>query len=41
MNDAAIHTPVMLERTLELLRPALEGDAAVAIDATLGMGGHA
>jgi len=41
MDDAAIHTPVMLERTLELLAPALGRDGAVAIDATLGMGGHA
>jgi len=41
MEDAAIHTPVMLERTLELLAPALGRDGAVAIDATLGMGGHA
>jgi len=41
MNDAAIHTPVMLERTLELLAPALRRDGAVAVDATLGMGGHA
>lgn len=41
MDESAIHTPVMLERTLELLAPALERDGAVAIDATLGMGGHA
>jgi len=41
MDDAAIHTPVMLERTLELLAPALGRPGAVAIDATLGMGGHA
>ncbi len=41
MDDAAIHTPVMLERTLELLAPALDREGAVAIDATLGMGGHA
>lgn len=41
MNDAAIHTPVMLERTIELLAPALDREGAVAIDATLGMGGHA
>ena len=41
MNDAAIHTPVMLARTLELLAPALGREGAVAIDATLGMGGHA
>ncbi|OJX62083.1 MAG: 16S rRNA (cytosine(1402)-N(4))-methyltransferase [Micrococcales bacterium 73-13] len=41
MDDAAIHTPVMLERTLELLAPALGRDGAIAVDATLGMGGHA
>jgi len=38
-ND--IHTPVLLERTVELLAPALERDGAVLVDATLGMGGHA
>ena len=37
---AEIHNPVMLERTLELLRPALQGDSPVVIDATLGIGGH-
>jgi 16S rRNA (cytosine1402-N4)-methyltransferase len=36
-----IHTPVLLERTVELLAPALERDGAVLVDATLGMGGHA
>ncbi len=36
-----IHLPVMLERTLELLSPALDRPAAVLVDATLGMGGHA
>jgi 16S rRNA (cytosine1402-N4)-methyltransferase len=42
MDDTAeIHTPVMLERTIELLAPALEAPGAVAVDATLGMGGHA
>lgn len=41
MADNTIHTPVMLERTLDLLAPALERDGAVAVDATLGMGGHA
>lgn len=41
MNDTEIHTPVMLERTVELLAPALERAGAVVIDATLGMGGHA
>ncbi|WP_139417323.1 16S rRNA (cytosine(1402)-N(4))-methyltransferase RsmH [Agromyces laixinhei] len=41
MDIERIHTPVMLERTLELLAPALEADGAVMVDATLGMGGHA
>lgn len=41
MTDNTIHTPVMLERTLDLLAPALEREGAVAVDATLGMGGHA
>ncbi len=41
MNDNQIHTPVLLERTVELLAPALERDRAVLVDATLGMGGHA
>jgi 16S rRNA (cytosine1402-N4)-methyltransferase len=39
LND--IHTPVMLERCIELLSPALEARGAVLVDATLGMGGHA
>lgn len=34
------HVPVLLERTLELLSPALSRDGAVVVDATLGMGGH-
>jgi 16S rRNA (cytosine1402-N4)-methyltransferase len=39
-NLSSIHTPVMLERCVELLAPALDRDGAIAIDATLGMGGH-
>jgi 16S rRNA (cytosine1402-N4)-methyltransferase len=35
-----LHVPVMLERCLELLRPAIEGKPATVIDATLGLGGH-
>ncbi|MDO7881825.1 16S rRNA (cytosine(1402)-N(4))-methyltransferase RsmH [Antiquaquibacter soli] len=35
-----IHVPVMLERCIELLAPALERDGAVFVDGTLGMGGH-
>ena len=34
------HVPVLLERTLQLLGPALGGAAPVVVDATLGMGGH-
>lgn len=35
-----LHTPVFLERSIELLGPALTGPSAVLVDATLGMGGH-
>ena len=35
-----LHRPVMLERTLELLRPAIEGKKAIVVDCTLGLGGH-
>src|SRR6187431_2813471 len=40
MNLRDIHTPVLLERCIELLAPALEREGAVFVDATLGMGGH-
>lgn len=40
MNLRDIHTPVLLERCLDLLAPALERDGAVFVDGTLGMGGH-
>ena len=41
MTDAASrHQPVMLERCVDLLAPSLERPGAVAIDGTLGMGGH-
>lgn len=41
MESAAYrHTPVLLDRCVELLSPALTEPGAVAIDATLGMGGH-
>lgn len=42
MNDAraAVHVPVMLRRTTELLAPALSQPGAVAVDCTLGLGGH-
>ncbi|WP_251449475.1 16S rRNA (cytosine(1402)-N(4))-methyltransferase RsmH [Microbacterium sp. Marseille-Q6648] len=40
MSLRDIHTPVLLERCVELLAPALERPGAVFVDATLGMGGH-
>lgn len=40
MNLRDIHTPVLLDRCVELLAPALHEDGAVLVDATLGMGGH-
>jgi len=39
-NTPHIHTPVLLERCIELLAPALSAPDAVFVDATLGMGGH-
>lgn len=40
MSLRDIHTPVLLDRCVELLAPALDKDGAVFVDATLGMGGH-
>lgn len=40
MDLRDIHTPVMLDRCVELLAPALTPGATL-VDATLGMGGHA
>ena len=34
------HVPVMLDRVVALLQPALDHDDAVLVDATLGLGGH-
>ncbi|NHU84418.1 16S rRNA (cytosine(1402)-N(4))-methyltransferase RsmH [Kocuria sp. JC486] len=34
------HVPVLLEQCIELLAPGLEREHPVAVDATLGMGGH-
>jgi 16S rRNA (cytosine1402-N4)-methyltransferase len=34
------HVPVMLERVVALLAPALTAPGAVLVDATLGLGGH-
>lgn len=45
-QDDGPHVPVLLDRCVELLRPALtrhspDGAGAVLVDATLGAGGHA
>lgn len=39
-ETASRHVPVLADRCLDLLAPALERDGAVLVDATLGMGGH-
>ncbi len=41
MGERELHVPVLLERCLELLAPALARPGAVHLDATLGLGGHA
>ena len=41
LEAADRHVPVMLERCVDLLAPALDHPGAVVVDATLGMGGHA
>lgn len=45
MNDTQnfdeIHTPVMVDRVVELVSPALQGEESIYVDGTLGMGGHA
>lgn len=38
---AARHVPVMRERIVELLAPALQRPGSIYLDGTLGMGGHA
>jgi 16S rRNA (cytosine1402-N4)-methyltransferase len=40
-GGAGGHVPVMLDRVLELLAPALRGPEPVLVDANLGLGGHA
>lgn len=37
---SALHEPVLLQRTLDILGPALEKENAVLVDCTLGLGGH-
>jgi len=38
---ANLHVPVMLERVVALLEPAVRHPGAVMVDATVGLGGHA
>jgi 16S rRNA (cytosine1402-N4)-methyltransferase len=38
--DDERHVPVLLDRIVELVSPALQRPGAVLVDATLGMGGH-
>ncbi len=40
-SAAARHVPVLRERVVDLLAPALELPGSICVDATLGMGGHA
>jgi 16S rRNA (cytosine1402-N4)-methyltransferase len=35
------HVPVLLDRVVELLAPALQSPGSVVVDATIGLGGHA
>lgn len=39
-NISELHQPVLLERAIELLGPAFQGDAPVFVDCTLGLAGH-
>ena len=40
-SGAPAHVPVLLDRTVDLLAPALDRPGSVVVDCTLGMGGHA
>ena len=41
MSQSTRHVPVMRDRVIALLAPALDVPGAVLVDATLGLGGHA
>ena len=41
MTSATRHVPVLLDRVITLLAPALLEPGAILVDATLGLGGHA
>lgn len=38
--DSPRHDPVLLDRVVALLTPALDHDGSILVDATLGLGGH-
>ena len=40
MEISKLHEPVLLERCIEVLAPALSGADAILVDCTLGLGGH-
>ncbi len=40
MSTGERHDPVLLDRVVALLAPALDHEGAVLVDATLGLGGH-
>lgn len=40
MAENTAHVPVLLQRILDLLAPAIERPGAVLVDATVGLGGH-
>ena len=40
MEISKLHEPVLMERCIEVLAPALAGDHAILVDCTLGLGGH-
>jgi 16S rRNA (cytosine1402-N4)-methyltransferase len=37
---SSLHEPVLLERCIEILGEALQGETAILVDGTLGLGGH-
>jgi 16S rRNA (cytosine1402-N4)-methyltransferase len=41
MSSSTRHVPVLRDRVIALLAPALDAPGAVLVDATLGLGGHA
>ena len=40
-SHSGLHSPVLLDRVLDLLSPSLAPPGSVVVDATLGLGGHA